>query len=453
MNKNDVINLEITGMTTEGNGVGKAEDGMAVFVPVTAVGDVISCKIVKICKSYAYGIVDDIITPSKSRTLCDCNVDKLCGGCSFRHILYKDELLIKQNFVKDAFERIGGFSGLNFLEIEGSPTENFYRNKAQLPVDFQDGKTVCGFYSKRSHRVVACENCKLEPPIFSEISSFCTDYFDKNGISPYDEKTRNGYIRHIYIRKGFHSGEIMLCLVSNKISTKKIEGIVPLITEKFPKIKTIVLNINSENTNVILGKKFINLFGEGFIYDTICGNKVKLSANSFYQINTAAAENLYGYAKKISELKGDETVIDLYCGAGTIGLSFADTAKEIIGCEIIEAAIEDAKHNAEINGYKNTKFYAMDASKFAEKLANEKVTADVIVVDPPRKGCDEKGLASIVKIAPEKVVMISCNPSTAARDAKYLSENGYEILSVKPFDLFPRTTHVECIVLMSKVAN
>ncbi len=453
MKKNDINKLKITGMTSEGNGVGRTEENMAVFVPFTAIGDIISCKIVKINKSYAFGIIDEMIEASKTRICNDCEVFGKCGGCSFRHISYSDELSIKQNLVSDAFKRIGGFSEINIATIEGSPSENAYRNKAQYPVALQDGKAVCGFYSKRSHRVIPYTDCKLQPKVFSEIVTYCLELFNKNGIAPYDEKTRRGFLRHIYIRQGFHSKEIMLCFVGASSNTKKMLEIVPKIAEKFSDIKSIVLNVNAENTNVILGKKNIFLYGSEHIFDTICGNKVKLSPHSFYQINTPAAENIYRYAKELAGLTGTETVLDLYCGAGTIGLSFADKAKKIIGCEIVKEAVADAIFNAENNGYKNAEFYAMDASEFAKKLVAEKVQADVIVVDPPRKGCDEVALDSIVKISPKKLVMISCNPSTAARDAKFLCENGYELVLLKPFDLFPRTGHVECIIMMQRAKN
>jgi 23S rRNA (uracil1939-C5)-methyltransferase len=451
MKKNELYTITVTGMTAEGNGVGRTEDGMAVFVPLTAVGDVISCKIVKVAKSYAYGIIDKIISPSDDRTESSCPVSSKCGGCTFRHISYEAELKIKDGFVRDAFERIGGFRDVKFEEICGCESPDRYRNKAQYPLAEMDGKAVCGFYSKRSHRVVPFTDCMLQPDIFSHIATRCTELINEMKLKAYNEENGEGIMRHIYIRRGFHSGEIMVCFVVKSDVRRQIAAIADKLTKEFDGIKSVVMNINPKNTNVILGNKNVTIWGKDFICDTLCGNKTELSPMSFYQVNTAQAEKLYECAKDYAELTGNETLLDLYCGAGTIGLSMAGNVKKVIGCEIVPEAIENAKKNAAANGYDNAEFFCGDAGEFAAKLAESGINPDAAVIDPPRKGCDTLTLDSLVKMSPKRIVMISCNPATAARDAKYLCENGYTLVKVRAFDLFGRTGHVETVVLMSRV--
>ena len=449
MKKNDLYTIEITGMTAEGNGVGRA-DGIAVFVPHTAVGDVISCKIVKLAKSYAYGIIDKILTPSPDRIESDCEVSAKCGGCTFRHISYSAELEIKDKLVRDAFLRIGGFGDIQFEEICGGEPDH-YRNKAQYPVAEIDGKAVCGFYSKRSHRVIPFTYCRLQPKVFGEITEFCLEFANAEKIPAYNEETGGGILRHIYLRRGFHSGEIMLCLVvKNESRAREFSELAEAVRKSFSEISSVIMNVNSRNTNVILGEKNITLSGNGEISDILCGKKITLSPMSFYQVNTAQAERLYECAMDYAALTGTETVLDLYCGAGTIGLSFSDKAGKIIGCEIVPEAVENAGRNAEANGVRNAEFYCGDSGQLAKKLADDGEIPDIAVIDPPRKGCDPLTLDSLVRMLPERIVMISCNPATAARDAKYLSERGYRIKRASAFDLFPRTGHVETVVLLSK---
>lgn len=450
MKKNETITLEITGMTAEGNGVGRSGDGMAVFVPLTAVGDVISCKIVKVAKSYAYGIIDSIITASPERADSCCPVSAKCGGCTFRHMTYSAELAVKDKLVRDAFMRLGGFSDIPFEEICGGD-EDFYRNKAQYPVAEQNGKLICGFYSKRSHRVVPFTDCRLQPEIFGKITEECLKFANEKKIPAYIEENGSGVLRHIYIRRGFHSGEIMVCfVVKNKSRLSDFSDIARKVADKFPDVKSVVINVNPKITNVILGTENITLFGSDEITDILCEKKITLSPMSFYQVNTAQAEKLYRCGMDYAELTGSETVLDLYCGAGTIGLTFSDKAQKIIGCEIVPEAIENAKRNAELNGVRNAEFYCGDAGELAAKLADEGTVPDVAVIDPPRKGCGKLTLDSLIKMSPKKIVMISCNPATAARDTKYLADNGYEIKRARAFDLFPRTGHVETVVLLTK---
>lgn len=450
MKKNDFCTLEITGMTSEGNGVGRAEGGMAVFVPLTAIGDIIECKIVKVAKSCAYGIIYKIITPSPDRAESTCPVSSKCGGCTFRHISYEAEKRIKDRFVRDAFERIGGFKELPIEDICGCDDPDRYRNKAQYPVAEADGKAVCGFYSKRSHRVVPFTDCLLQPDIFSLIAQKCLELINSAKIKAYNEENGSGIIRHIYLRRGFHSGEIMVCFVVKENISRALTPLAEGLAEEFPDIKSVIMNVNPKNTNVILGSDNHTVFGKDCISDTLCGNRFELSPMSFYQVNTEQAERLYAQAAEYAALTGKETLLDLYCGAGTIGLSMSDKAAKVIGCEIIPEAVENAKRSAEANGISNAEFFCGDAGEFSEKLSNEGVNPHCAVIDPPRKGCDTLTLDSLIKMSPERIVMISCNPATAARDAKYLCEKGYSLKRLRAFDLFPRTGHVECAALMER---
>lgn len=449
MKKNEIVRLTITGMTNEGNGVGKYE-GIAVFVPLTAIGDVLDVKIVKVLKSYAYGIIDKIIVPSADREKSNCEVSNKCGGCSFRHINYSSELKIKDNFVRDAFKRIGKLD-VPFEDILGCENVDYYRNKAQYPVADQNGKAVCGFYAKRSHRIIPYTHCRLQPKIFAQIVNTIIEKVNDINLKAYNEIDHTGLLRHIYIRQGYHTKEIMVCFVVTKWCENELQPIVKELTNKFPDIKSIVINKNSENTNVIMGKDYKTLFGKDTITDIMCGNKINLSPFSFYQVNTKQAEKLYSIAKDFAQLNGDEKLLDLYCGAGTIGLSFADSVKSVTGVEIISQAIQNATKNAKINGIINAEFMCGDASDIAQKLASNKETPDIIVADPPRKGCEIETLKAIVKMSPEKIIMISCNPATAARDCAILSDLGYTPVKAQAIDMFPNTTHVETVVLMSKV--
>ncbi len=445
MKKNDIVKLKIDSITNEGNGVGRYE-GMAVFVPFTAIGDEIDCKIVKLKKTYAYGIIVKILTPSKDRISADCCTYKKCGGCSFRHINYDAELISKQSFVKDSFERIGKLS-IDLENILGCEETFHYRNKAQYPVCERDGRLECGFFSKRSHRVVNNESCLLQPEIFNQIADYTVKLLGKNGFKAYDEETGKGQIRHIYIRQGFHTKEIMLCIVVTK-RDNILKNISEEISKAFPEIKSIVLNVNPNKTNVILGRRNEVLWGREYITDIMCGIKVRISPHSFYQINTAQAEKLYGIVKDYADLKGNETLLDLYCGIGTIGFSLAKGVKKLIGVEIIHDAVENAKLNAEINGINNAEFICGDVGEIANKLIESGETPDIIIADPARKGCDSVSLDAMLKMSPRKIIMVSCNPSTAARDVKYLCDNGYKAVKGRAVDMFPRTTHVECVVLM-----
>ncbi len=449
LEKNQCFTAEITDLTAEGNGVCRIEN-IAVFVPATAVGDVIRLKIVKVLKNYAFGIAEEIISPSEDRICSDCDVSKKCGGCVFRHISYEAECRIKDRIVKNAFTRIGGLSP-EFEPFMGCDETSRYRNKAQYPLAYSaDGKAVCGFYAPRSHRVVPIDDCALQPKIFSEIIETVLDFINEHNISLYIEEQHSGIMRHVYIRKGAHSDEIMLCLVVRKDVSAELMPLCRTISEKFSNVKSIVMNINPDKTNVILGKKCVTLLGSDYITDIMCGNKIEISPLSFYQVNTTQAERLYAKALEYASPDSKSVIADLYCGAGTIGLSMARKAQKIIGVEIIPQAIENAKKNALHNNITNTEFYCGDAGKVFTQLRNNGCAPDIIVVDPPRKGCSQEALEVITEAEPEKIVMISCNPATAARDAKWLSEHGYIPVKVCGVDMFPRTGHVECVVLMSR---
>lgn len=446
LTKNQDIELYIEGFTSEGSGVGHV-DGMAVFVSGAAAGDKALVHIIKVKKSYAIGKAIKILKPSKSRIAPDCQAFPSCGGCAFRHISYDAELEMKKQKVESAFLRLGGIDKRVDEIIGGDITE--YRNKAEYPVSF-DKKLNIGFYALHTHRIVDCESCVLQPRVFSDIIKIVRKWIIEFGISVYDTEKHRGLLRHIYIRQGAVSKEIMVCLVANGESIPKTDALIDRL-QKIENIKSIVLNINTEKTNVILGNKCETLWGDDYIYDELCGVKIRLSPLSFYQVNHAQAEKLYSRAKEYAELTGNEILLDMYCGAGTIGLSMADKCKEVIGVEIVKPAVEDARNNAKMNDIKNATFYCADASNAAEMFKNKGIKPDVIVVDPPRKGCEASLVETICKMNPNRVVYVSCDPATLARDCKLFDELGYKVEKLTAVDLFPRTVHVESVVLMSRV--
>lgn len=439
--KNDEFIIDITDVTNEGNGVGRYE-GMAVFVPLTAVGDKALVKAIKVKKSYAIGKLIKIINPSEYRIDNDCEAFKSCGGCVFRHISYEAECCLKENKVYEAVKRIGG------VDLKPSPiisADNIkgYRNKAQYPVS-AEGKA--GFFAFHSHRIIPCTDCSLQPTIFSEILKVTEDWIKENNISIYSEESHSGLLRHIYLRIAEANNQIMFTAVINgdelPFKDKLIDKLKLVCGDS---LKSVQLNINKEDTNVILGKKCKVIYGEPYITDVLCGVSVRLSPLSFYQVNRSMAEKLYKKAAEYAEPQ-NKNILDLYCGAGTIGLSMARSAKSIIGVEIIPQAIEDAKFNASENGIENAQFLCSDAAKAAEELAKRYIKPDVVIVDPPRKGCSSELIETITdKFCPERVVYVSCDPATLARDIKLFCEKGYNLMEYTPVDLFPRTAHVECV--------
>ena len=449
LNKNDVIELEITGFTSEGSGVGHY-NGQAVFVSGAAAGDTIECLIIKAKKNYAIGKIQNILKASPDRIQPDCGVFPRCGGCAYRHISYEAEMRLKYDKVKDALQRLGHLDVIP-EKIVGADSPDRYRNKAQYPVATVNGRLMTGFFAPFSHRVIDCKNCLLQPEEFSAILKCVAKWSEKYKIESYDETTHKGLLRHIYIRKGFETGEIMVCLVINGERIFKPNELINSLLKTNENIKTIVINENTEDTNVILGKKCTVIYGNGYIEDVLCGCRFRISPLSFYQVNHDQAQRLYEKAAEYALKNQPETILDLYCGAGTIGLSMAQKVKNLIGVEIVEDAIKDAKINAKINNISNARFLCADAVKAAEKLEREHLKPDTVIIDPPRKGCDEELIAGVVRMYPETIVYVSCDPATLARDCSILNEKGYEIKECTPFDLFPRTVHVETVCLLSKL--
>lgn len=445
--KNDIVDLVITSMTSQGSGVGKTDDGMVIFVPHTAVGDKLKVRILKNKKTYAYGKIEEITEPSKNRIEVDCPQFYKCGGCSYRHIDYNSELEIKYNRVKDAIQRIGGFDGLKINPVVANENTDRYRNKAQFPCGMGKDGIEFGFYANHTHRIVPCEDCLLQPELFTKVVDITKEFLTETNQLPYDEKTGKGKLRHLYIRYGESTGELMVCFVVNGNGLKSEDILVARLKENIPQLKSVVVNSNRENTNVVLGSKNRVAYGKDYITDVLCGLKFKISPHSFYQVNRIQAEKLYTIAKEYADLKGGEVLLDLYCGTGTIGLTMADKCKTLVGVEIVEQAIEDAKENAKINGIENARFICGDAGFGAKQLEQENIKPDVVIIDPPRKGCSVELIETVCKMAPKRIVYVSCDPETLARDLKMFSEE-YSIKEITPVDLFSRTPHIENVVLM-----
>lgn len=449
MKKNDLIEIEITDVMLSGSGVGHY-DGLAVFVPSTVTGDVVLAHILKVKPNVAYAKIEKIIKPSDKRGEIECNSFLKCGGCAFWHIKYSEELKLKENAVLNNLKRIGGVEP-EFEPITALQPQN-YRNKCQYPVaKNKDGEIIIGFYSEHSHRVVDCPQCALQPEEFSKVVKVFKEFLKENNISIYSEETGKGLVRHLYIRKAAVTGEIMVSVVINgdklPLSEKLIESLKALLKDSFCSFQ---ININKKKTNVILGDKNITLYGSDYITDVLCGVKIRISPLSFYQVNHDVAELLYKKAAEYLKPQG-KTVLDLYCGAGTIGLSLAKEAKSVIGVEIIPEAVEDAKFNAKQNDIKNCEFICADAKKAAEMLKIRGIKPDAVIVDPPRKGCEESLIDIICNdFGPERVVYVSCDSATLARDCKIFESKGYKAQKCATFDMFPRTSHVESVVCLKR---
>lgn len=448
LKKNDIVPLEIDAFTSEGSGIGRI-DSFAVFVPLTAIGDKINCRIIKVSKNYAIGKIENIISPSPMRTEPDCPYFKQCGGCVYRHISYEDELNVKSGRVRECLERIGGFKNPPLKPIIAADSRCFYRNKAQIPLGVdKNGKLIMGFYANHSHRIIDQDRCLLQPEEFHVVCQVFRQWFEDFGDTVYDEKTHKGVLRHLYIRRGEKSGEIMVCVVINGTKLKNADKLAGMLKANIPDVTSFILNTNTDRTNVVLGKKCRTVFGNDTISDVLCGLRFHLSPLSFYQVNRTQAEKLYEKAAEYAALTGTEYLLDLYCGTGTIGLSMADKAKKLIGVEIISDAIENAKVNAAENGIDKAEFICSDAAKAAEILKKRNENPDVIVIDPPRKGCAADLIDTITQMNPKRVVYISCDPATLARDLKIFVEKGFDLMEVTPCDLFPGTAHVENVVLL-----
>ena len=448
-NKNDIVTIEITDITLEGMGVGKTEEGYVLFVPGSAPGDIIKAKILKVLASYGYAKIEEIISPSRDRIEVDCPVFAKCGGCVFRHISYEKELEIKKNLVDAQFERIGGLD-IRCDGITPSPEVCGYRNKAQFPVGCDEKGLYFGFFAQHSHRIIKCENCALHPAFYTDILAAIKKWGDRYKISAYSEETKQGLLRHVYIRDGRASGEIIVCLVATG-NTPKTKELTSALLAANPNIVGIVLCINKKEGNEILSDNFRVLHGKGYMTDTLCGVEFDISPRSFYQVNHDGAEKLYGIAAEYAALTGSETIIDLYCGTGTIGLSMANKASRLLGIDIVEKSIECARENAAANNVENAFFVATDAGKSENiRKAAEKhgfsLSASTVIMDPPRKGSTPELLGFLAAEKVKKIVYISCNPDTLARDAATLLSLGYTMSEVTPVNMFPRTGHVESVV-------
>ena len=452
--KNDLFEGEIVDITNLGFGVAKHQ-GAVVFVAGCVPGDVCKIRIIKVGSSYSVGRAEEFVKRSTLRVEDRCD-NKLCRSCAYKCLDYTYEKSLKEEAVRQIFKK-SGLSEVEILPLVGSPCELRYRNKAQYPIARgKNGEYLIGFYAPKSHRVTEAAECPLAPEIFSKICESLREFFIEHNLSVYDEESGEGLLRHIYLRRGEISGEVLLTLVINGDSMPHADRLVQAVTEKFPEVVGILLNINKEDTNIILGDQFVTLYGRDYIFDTLGGVALKITAPSFYQVNHDAAELLYAKAKELANPTKDDLLLDLYCGAGSIGLSMADEAGEVIGVEIVESAVECAKFNAEINHIFNASFYAGDASDTkkilepAERARGEKIKPDIVIFDPPRGGTTEELIEHISSLSPRKIVYISCNPATLARDMVVLKKYGYVGEEVTPFDLFPLTGHVESVVCLTR---
>ena len=447
--KNDLVTLEIEDCGIDGEGIGKA-DGFTVFVKDAVIGDTVTAKIIKAKKNYGYGRLMEVLKPSPYRVEPKCEFARQCGGCQLQALSYDQQLVFKTNKVKGHLERIGGFTDIPMEPIIGMDELFHYRNKAQFPVGRnKEGKIVTGFYAGRTHNIIENRDCALGVAENKEVLDRVIAHMEKYGIEPYNEATGKGLVRHVLIRYGHFTKEVMVCLILNGNKLPKEEQLVKSLCE-IPGMTSITINVNKKHSNVILGEEIRLLWGQEYITDRIGDISYQISPLSFYQVNPMQTQKLYAKALEYADLHGEETVWDLYCGIGTISLFLAQKAKFVRGVEIVPAAIENAKENAKLNGLENTEFFVGKAEEvLPREYKKNGVYADVIVVDPPRKGCDETLLETMIEMNPERIVYVSCDSATLARDLKYLCERGYELRKVCPVDQFGMTVHVETVVLLS----
>ena len=462
MQKNDIVTLQIEEINNLGCGVGHLAvpdggRGIVVFVQGAVTGDELEARIIKVNKSYLVARIERILKPSLYRDDSEACSARGCGGCVYRHVRYEHELELKRAYVENAFRKVG-LSDVTVEETRSTGVLCGYRNKAQYPVQKGKSGMEFGFFANSTHRIVPVVDCKLQPKIFAQIASFVCKFADRVGLSAYDEETGKGFLRHIYLRYGQKTGEVMLCLVANGERFAEEKRFAKELCAQFPQVKSVYLNTNTKNTNVVLGERYRLLCGNAWIEDELCGLKFRISPGAFYQVNHDACELLYGIAKEKADLKGEETVLDLYCGIGTIGLSMADRAGEIIGIEIVEEAVKCAAENAARNGVENAYFYCGDASDArkllsAAEAAHGSVDGATVIMDPPRKGSTPELITYLSERDFKRIVYVSCNPDTLARDCVLFQSLGYEIGSVTPVDMFPRTGHVESLVCLTRQTN
>lgn len=452
--KNKNYTLEITGTTHEGQGVGRIE-GLAVFIDGALEGEQVEARIIKLNKTYAVGKLVTVLRSSSGRVEPFCSAYRRCGGCNLQHMSYTAQLAFKTKLVRDNLERIGGLKDVIVHETIGMKQPLNYRNKAQYPVAEVNGSVITGFYAARSHEVIDSEECGIQDIESDKVRKIVRQFIIEKGISAYNETMGKGLLRHIVTRVGFNTGEIMVVLVINGNKLPASEELVRRLLEsgkatESSGIKSIYLNINTENTNIILGRKNILIYGSKTITDMIGGYRFLISPHSFFQVNPVQTELLYSKTLEYAALTGNETVFDLYCGIGTISLFLSAKAKKVYGVEIVAEAIADAHMNVELNDITNVEFVLGEAENAVPDLYRKGVRADVVVLDPPRKGCEESLLQLLVEMQPDRIVYVSCNPATLARDLKYLDEHGYKVVEVQPVDMFPWTAHVETVILMTK---
>lgn len=450
MKKGQIIELSVTDLNNLGYGVGRYE-GVVVFVNGAVRGENVRAELIKVNKSYAVARLLEIIERSPYRIEEDkCTAPLACGGCVYRHISYEHELTLKGEYVKNAFIK-AGLSDVKVLPTISTGRAYGYRNKALYPLTVSKGSVRAGFYAPKTHNVIPADRCAIQNERFAPIVEFVCRFADRQGVGVYDEQTGKGLLRHIYLRIAERTGEILVCLVVNGEELPNGKEFAAELVEKFPDVVGVMLNVNRENTNVVLGKKYISLFGRSYIEDELCALRFKISPDSFYQVNRDGAELLYGIAKDRAALTGGEILMDLYCGTGTIGLSMAGDAGRLIGIEIVSSAVECARENARANGIENAEFFADDAgSKEVILRATGGVCPDVVVIDPPRKGSTKELIDTLAELRVGRVVYVSCDADTLARDCVWFCENGYEIGDVQPVDMFPRTGHVESVVCLTR---
>ena len=441
MNRNDEMKLEITSMSSSGSGVGHI-NGLAVFAAGTCPGDVITAHIIFVKKNYAIAKIKSIDVSSPDRAENDCKAFPSCGGCAYRHIKYEKELEIKRQCVADAMKRIGHLD-IDVMPVTCALQHDRYRNKSQMPAEMQNGILKTGFYAYNSHRIIDISDCRLSPSVFSVI----TDIIKKWA---HDTALPDGILRHIYLRQSYAGKNVCVCLVTSCDTLPFSESLIKELSE-IKEVSGIVLNVNKADTNVILGNTIKTLYGTQYLTDVINGTLFRISPLSFYQVNPSCVQLLYEKAAELSDLKSTDTLLDLYCGAGTIGLTMAHQCKKLIGAEIVQSAVDDAKENARINGIENAEFICADAAQAAKQLASNGLRPDVITLDPPRKGLSPDVIDTVAQMAPSKIVYVSCDPATLARDAALFETRGYKADKAFPYDMFPRTAHVETVCLMSRV--
>lgn len=447
VNQNDRLIVHVEDLTHDGSGVAKV-DGYPLFIPGALPGEEVEVKVGKTLKNYGFARLLNVTKPSSDRIEPPCHVFWECGGCQLQHLSYEAQLIQKQKQVRDVIDRIAKLPDVPVLPVKGMEDPWRYRNKSQIPFAERDGKVVSGFYKSRTHHIVDTDVCIIQSEEADELMSTLKHEMQALGLDAYNEKTHRGMLRHLIVRKGKATGEIMVVLVTLKKKFPQKEAVIELIKRVVPEVTSIMQNVNGEKTNVIFGNETLPLYGKSFIIDNIGDIQFEISARSFYQVNPAQTEVLYKQALDYAQLTGDEMVIDAYCGIGTISLFLAQNAKEVYGVEIVPQAIEDAKRNAELNGITNANFEAGAAEDVIPRWYAEGKRFDVLVVDPPRKGCDEKLLQTILEYKPKRVVYVSCNPGTLARDLRILEDGGYRTKEVQPVDMFPQSSHVECVALI-----